>query len=42
VKFWPAEDYHQDYFGKHPDEGYCSVVIRPKIQHLKEMLQDGK
>jgi peptide-methionine (S)-S-oxide reductase len=38
VKFWPAEDYHQDYFDKHPDEGYCSVVIRPKVDKLKRML----
>jgi peptide-methionine (S)-S-oxide reductase len=42
VKFWPAEDYHQDYFDKHPDEGYCMVVIRPKIQKLKGMLESGK
>jgi peptide-methionine (S)-S-oxide reductase len=42
VKFWPAEDYHQDYFEKHPDEGYCMVVIRPKIQKLKAMLESGK
>jgi peptide-methionine (S)-S-oxide reductase len=41
-KFWPAEDYHQDYFEKHPYEGYCSVVIRPKVEKLKEMLQSGK
>ena len=37
-KFWQAEDYHQDYFDKHPDEGYCSVVIRPKVDKLKRML----
>jgi peptide-methionine (S)-S-oxide reductase len=42
VKFWPAEDYHQDYFAKHPDEGYCSVVIRPKVDKLKHMLDEGK
>ncbi len=36
VKFWPAEDYHQDYFAKHPDEGYCSVVIRPEGQQAEE------
>jgi peptide-methionine (S)-S-oxide reductase len=41
VKFWPAEDYHQDYFEKHPDEGYCSVVIRPKVKKLKSMLDKG-
>jgi peptide-methionine (S)-S-oxide reductase len=42
VKCWPAEDYHQDYFEKHPDEGYCSVVIRPKVAKLKQMLDSGK
>jgi peptide-methionine (S)-S-oxide reductase len=42
VKFWQAEDYHQDYFDMHPDEGYCSVVIRPKIDKLKHMLGSGK
>jgi peptide-methionine (S)-S-oxide reductase len=33
--FWPAEDYHQDYFTKHPNQGYCAAVIRPKISKLK-------
>jgi peptide-methionine (S)-S-oxide reductase len=42
AKFWQAEDYHQDYFEKHPDEGYCSVVIRPKVDKLKHMLDSGK
>lgn len=35
VKFWPAEDYHQDYFAKNPHAGYCSFVIAPKIKKLK-------
>jgi len=42
VKFWPAEDYHQDYFEKHPYQGYCSVVIRPKIEKLKHLLEKSK
>jgi len=29
--FYPAEDYHQDYFNKNSGNGYCSVVIEPKI-----------
>jgi peptide-methionine (S)-S-oxide reductase len=29
--FYPAEDYHQDYFNKNPANGYCSIVIAPKI-----------
>jgi len=42
VKFWPAEDYHQDYFEKNPDAGYCSVVIRPKVNKLKKLLEAEK
>jgi peptide-methionine (S)-S-oxide reductase len=42
VKFWPAEDYHQDYFAKHPEQGYCSVVIRPKVDKLKRLLEANK
>lgn len=29
--FYPAEAYHQDYFANNPGNGYCSVVIEPKI-----------
>jgi peptide-methionine (S)-S-oxide reductase len=29
--FYQAEDYHQDYFNKNPGNGYCSIVITPKI-----------
>ena len=36
--FWPAEDYHQDYFEKHPDQGYCRFVIAPKIKKLQKEL----
>jgi peptide-methionine (S)-S-oxide reductase len=42
VRFWPAEDYHQDYFEKHPNEGYCMFTIRPKVEKLKAMLSGGK
>ena len=30
-KFYPAEDYHQEYFSRHPEEGYCQMVISPKV-----------
>lgn len=33
--FYAAEDYHQDYFAKHPNQGYCSFVIKPKIKKLQ-------
>lgn len=29
--FFPAEDYHQDYFRQNPDQGYCQVVVAPKV-----------
>jgi len=33
-QFWPAEDYHQDYFRKNPDNRYCRVMIPPKLKKL--------
>lgn len=33
-KFYPAEDYHKDYFQKHPEVSYCQVVIAHKIDKL--------
>jgi peptide-methionine (S)-S-oxide reductase len=37
AQFFPAEEYHQDYFRKHPNVPYCAYVIRPKLDklHLK-------
>ena len=32
--FYPAEDYHQDYYKKNPNQGYCTFVIRPKLKKL--------
>jgi peptide-methionine (S)-S-oxide reductase len=29
--FYPAEEEHQNYFTKHPDAGYCNIVIEPKL-----------
>lgn len=37
-KFWPAEDYHQNYFEKNPSQGYCRAVIAPKIRKLEQKL----
>ncbi|MFP4430571.1 MAG: peptide-methionine (S)-S-oxide reductase MsrA [Spirochaetaceae bacterium] len=33
-RFYPAEDYHQNYFNSHPFAGYCRVVIAPKLKKL--------
>ena len=33
--FYPAEDYHQDYFNNNASAPYCSIVIKPKLHKLK-------
>ena len=33
--FYPAEDYHQKYFVKHPSQGYCQVIIAPKVAKFR-------
>lgn len=33
--FWPAEDYHQDYFAQHPNQGYCQFVVAPKVVKVR-------
>lgn len=35
VNFYPAEDYHVNYFAQHGDESYCAMVIRPKMDKFK-------
>lgn len=34
--FWPAEPYHQNFFANNPSQGYCRVVIAPKIAKFRE------
>ncbi|MGC9345102.1 MAG: peptide-methionine (S)-S-oxide reductase MsrA [Bacteroidales bacterium] len=34
--FYLAEDYHQDYFKKNPDQAYCSYVIKPKLKKMRK------
>ena len=35
TNFYPAEDYHRDYFAKHPEQAYCSAVIAPKVAKFR-------
>jgi peptide-methionine (S)-S-oxide reductase len=41
-KFWEAEAYHQDYFRRNPNQGYCAYVIAPKVNKLRKELGGGK
>jgi len=34
--FYPAEDYHQEYFSRHPEQAYCQMVISPKVSKLRK------
>lgn len=34
--FYPAESYHDDYFRRNPDQGYCRVVIAPKVSKFRK------
>jgi len=34
--YWPAEDYHQNYYAQHPNEGFCTAVIGPKVGKFRQ------
>ena len=38
--FYPAEDYHQDYYANNPNAGYCRAVISPKVLKVRTMFTD--
>jgi peptide-methionine (S)-S-oxide reductase len=33
--YWRAENYHQHYFAQHPGQGYCAVVVAPKVEKFR-------
>lgn len=35
-----AEDYHQNYFAQHPFQGYCALVVAPKVDKVRTMFAD--
>jgi methionine-S-sulfoxide reductase len=45
-KFYPAEQYHQEYFALNPNQQYCQYVIRPKVEKFRkefvDLLDDAK
>ena len=36
ANYWPAEDYHQDFFEKNPYQGYCMAVAAPKVAKFRK------
>ena len=35
ANYWRAEDYHQHYFARHPNAGYCAAVVAPKVEKFR-------
>eukprot|EP00764_Aduncisulcus_paluster_P010203 gnl/Carplike_NY0171/3502_a4732_354.p1 GENE.gnl/Carplike_NY0171/3502_a4732_354~~gnl/Carplike_NY0171/3502_a4732_354.p1 ORF type:complete len:186 (-),score=12.80 gnl/Carplike_NY0171/3502_a4732_354:113-646(-) len=38
--FYPAEQYHQDYYNENPNQGYCSILIAPKLAKFDQYFAD--
>jgi peptide-methionine (S)-S-oxide reductase len=38
--FYKAEDYHQNYFALNPSQGYCSIVIMPKVEKFEKVFKE--
>lgn len=39
-KWYPAEEYHQDYYSNNPRQGYCAMVITPKMEKFRKVFAD--
>ncbi len=41
--FYPAEEYHKDYYARNPDVPYSQLIIAPKIEKVKKLIKkDGE
>ena len=38
--FWPAEEYHQGYYRRNPERGYCAAMIAPKLAKLRSAYRE--
>lgn len=36
TQFWIGEEYHQDFFAKNPNQGYCNAVVAPKMAKTRK------
>jgi peptide-methionine (S)-S-oxide reductase len=39
-KFWPAEDYHQNYYKLNSEQPYCQYVVRPKLEKFRKVFKE--
>lgn len=40
INYYPAEDYHQNYFENNPNQPYCSSVVRPKVEKFRKVFSE--
>jgi peptide-methionine (S)-S-oxide reductase len=41
-KFYVAEDYHQNYYNENPEQGYCRMVIKPKVEKFRKAFSEKR
>lgn len=41
-EFWPAEEYHRDYYARNPGQAYCRVVIDPKLAKFRRTFAEKR
>lgn len=41
VEFWPAEDDHQNYYNRNPNNRYCQMVVRSKVEKLEKVFKEA-
>ncbi|MDP6909409.1 MAG: peptide-methionine (S)-S-oxide reductase MsrA, partial [Flavobacteriales bacterium] len=41
TEFYPAEDYHQDYYSINPNQPYCSRVVGPKLEKFRKVFSNN-
>ena len=39
--FYRAEDYHQDFFQRNPEQSYCRIIINPKLEKFRKVFRDN-
>ena len=40
TEFYPAEEYHRDYYRRNPEQGYCRAVVAPKVAKFRKQFFD--